>query len=58
MNFWEAYNYWVFAQAPNDQFEKWRKANDTNFSYFVKWYNPNPIVITEATYFSRSKMLN
>jgi hypothetical protein len=24
----------------------------------VKWYNPNPIVITEATYFSRSKMLN
>ena len=58
MNFWEAYNYWVFAQAPNDQFEKWRKANDTNFSYFVKWYNPNPIVITEATYFSRSKILN
>jgi hypothetical protein len=24
----------------------------------VKWYNPNPIVITEANYFSRSKMLN
>jgi tetratricopeptide (TPR) repeat protein len=58
MNFWEAYNYWVFAQAPNDQFEKWRKANDTNFGYFVKWYNPNPIVITESTYFSRSKTLN
>lgn len=25
---------------------------------FVKWYNPNPIVITEATYFSRTKVLN
>lgn len=58
MNFWDAYSYWIFAQAPNDQFEKWRKANETNFGYFVKWYNPNPIVITEANYFSRSKMLN
>ena len=58
MNFWDAYNYWVFAQAPNDQFEKWRKSNATDFGYFVKWYNPNPIVITEATYFSRTKVLN
>lgn len=58
MNFFECYHYWVFSQAPNDQFEKWRKANETNFGYFVKWYNPNPIVITEANYFSRSKMLN
>lgn len=58
MNFWDAYNYWIFAQAPNDQFEKWRKSNATDFGYFVKWYNPNPIVITEATYFSRTKVLN
>jgi len=58
MNFFECYHYWVFSQAPNEQFEKWRKANETNFGYFVKWYNPNPIVITEANYFSRSKMLN
>ncbi|MFM7007092.1 MAG: tetratricopeptide repeat protein [Flavobacteriales bacterium] len=58
MNFWDAYNYWVFAQAPNDQFEKWRKNNTSDFSYFVKWYNPNPIVITEATYFSKTKVLN
>jgi hypothetical protein len=58
MNFFECYHYWAFSQAPNDQFEKWRKANETNFGYFVKWYNPNPIVITEANYFSRSKMLN
>ena len=58
MNFWDSYNYWIFAQAPNDQFEKWRKSNATDFGYFVKWYNPNPIVITEATYFSRTKVLN
>jgi tetratricopeptide (TPR) repeat protein len=58
MNFWDAYNYWIFAQAPNDQFEKWRKSNATDFGYFVKWYNPNPIVITEATYFSKTKVLN
>lgn len=58
MNFWDSYNYWIFAQAPNDQFEKWRKSNSTDFGYFVKWYNPNPIVITEATYFSRTKVLN
>jgi tetratricopeptide (TPR) repeat protein len=58
MNFWDSYNYWIFAQAPNDQFEKWRKSNSTDFGYFVKWYNPNPIVITETTYFSRTKVLN
>jgi hypothetical protein len=58
MNFFEAYNYWIFNQAPNDQFEKWRKDNATDFGYFVKWYNPNPIVITEKNYFSRNKLLN
>ena len=58
MNFFEAYNYWIFNQAPNDQFEKWRKDNATDFGYFVKWYNPNPIVITEENYFSRNKLLN
>lgn len=58
MGFWDAYNAWVFAQAPNDQFEKWRKANDADFGYFVKWYNPNPIVITTENYFSKTKALN
>ena len=58
MGFWDAYNAWVFAQAPNDQFEKWRKANDADFGYFVKWYNPNPIVVTPANYFSKTKVLN
>ena len=58
MNFWDSYNYWLFSQAPNDQFEKWRKSNASDFSYFVKWYNPNPIVINEANYFSKTKALN
>lgn len=58
MNFWDSYNYWLFSQAPNDQFEKWRKNNASDFSYFVKWYNPNPIVINEANYFSKTKALN
>lgn len=58
LGFADAYTYWVFNQAPNDQFEKWRKDNATDFGYFVKWYNPNPIVITEENYFSRNKLLN
>jgi len=58
MNFFDCYHYWLFNLAPNDQFEKWRKENEKNFEYFVKWYNPNPIVITEENYFSRSQILN
>lgn len=58
LGFFDAYSYWVFNQAPNDQFNKWQKNNSTDFSYFIKWYNPNPITIDANNLFLRTKLLN
>jgi hypothetical protein len=44
--------------APDNQFEKWHKKHESDFTFFTKWYNPNPIQITAENYFSKQKVGN
>jgi hypothetical protein len=56
VGFVEPYTYWLFNMAPDSQFEKWHKKHEADFTFFTKWYNPNPIQITSENYFSRQNI--
>jgi tetratricopeptide (TPR) repeat protein len=58
VGFIEPYTYWLFNMAPDNQFEKWHKKHESDFTFFTKWYNPNPIQITAENYFSKQKVGN
>ncbi|MFM6947001.1 MAG: tetratricopeptide repeat protein [Flavobacteriales bacterium] len=58
LGFTEPYLYWIFNQAPSNQFEKWHKTHEQDFTFFTKWFNPNPIQIDSSNYLHRTKLLN
>lgn len=39
---WEAYNYFIFGEAFDDEFDAWYADNSAKFDDFVDWYNKAP----------------
>lgn len=42
--YFEAYNYWVLKSGDEKGFEKWKSANGSKFSSFIKWKQSNTLL--------------
>ncbi len=52
-NHLEAYNHWILMKGDEENFDKWRKANDKKWDQFINWFNTNGLLIdTENKFYS------
>ncbi len=51
----DAYNHWVLMKGNEDAFVKWKDSHSSEWESFIKWFQANPIEITTANEFVRSK---
>jgi tetratricopeptide (TPR) repeat protein len=46
-DFWEAYNFWLFNQGNEPEFEAWAENNTPIFGRFITWFVQHPLAIGE-----------
>ncbi|MBL4642211.1 MAG: hypothetical protein JKY44_01330 [Flavobacteriaceae bacterium] len=53
LDYFEAYNYWLFMKGNEKEFNKWSEENKDKFDTFIEWFSPNPLIIDEQNNFQR-----
>lgn len=43
---WEAYNYWLFSPAFENEAQEWLKDNEEKMDEFIEWYKSHPFMPT------------
>ncbi len=44
-DFWEPYNFWIFNQGNEEDFEAWAAGNAPSFGRFITWFVQHPLEI-------------
>lgn len=57
LNYFEAYNYWLFMKGNQEEFNTWYDQNKLNFDLFIDWFGDNPLTIDKEHYFHRSQYM-
>ncbi len=55
LDYFESYNYWIFMQADDSQFDNWYELNQQKFDEFVNWFSEHPLEITNKNNFHRTQ---
>jgi len=53
LDYFEAYNYWLFMKGNEKEFIKWSEKNKVKFDKFIEWFSPNPLIINKKNNFQR-----
>lgn len=53
LDYFEAYNYWLFMKGNEDEFVKWSEENQEKFDKFIEWFSPNPLIVDDQNNFQR-----
>jgi tetratricopeptide (TPR) repeat protein len=51
----EAYNHWILMKGDEEGFRQWQEANTDKWNDFVKWFNPNTLLIDDRNKFIRTQ---